>query len=69
MGLEGLLENVEGSTAAMQLMSKEASAEEQTDYIREFLHVEDAVIGMVGLMEQIDKSRSNIFNIDTILCI
>jgi CDP-glucose 4,6-dehydratase len=33
------------------------------DYIREFLHVEDAVIGMVGLMEQIDKSRSNIFNI------
>jgi CDP-glucose 4,6-dehydratase len=33
------------------------------DYIREFLHVEDAAMGVVGLMEQIDRSRSNIFNI------
>ncbi|MBT7705841.1 hypothetical protein HN747_00170 [archaeon] len=53
MGLEGLLENVEGSTAAMQLMSKEASAEEQTDYIREFFRDREDAPGL----DQLDTNN------------
>ncbi len=34
-----------------------------SNYIREFLHVEDAAYGALRLMEEIDVSRSNIFNI------
>ena len=34
-----------------------------SNYIREFIHVEDAAYGTLRLMEEIDVSRSNIFNI------